>query len=223
MAKLMRHFDISAKEHWDRAGKVKAQWIADKDLPPRMLTGWSDDSPSMWIISESETEPPSKDDILVALCRHKKGWEKIAYIMFEEGAVVSAGLKLRKTPGNTTVPFIDKAERHFEIENLTARKVCDLILAILERGFQTGVFKESECRERLYEMMDAANELRKKMSTRPLASSTTPVLPAAASATNSPEFRKEKGIENFATGLSAPAHEGTNQTNSGTGVPGAEQ
>ena len=137
MARLMRQVDYKFKADWDQLPKAKI--IEQQDFSAKLLAAWSDDSPSLWKVSDTETEKECKS-ILVALCKA----EKVAYITFDDGVVAAAGLELKQTNGNTKVPAIDLSGMHFEIAGFSARKVCDLIFAIIQRGFATGLFKESE-------------------------------------------------------------------------------
>ena len=83
MGKLLRHFSYEVKAGWDRVRAQKEQWLRQEDLPACLLAGWQEESPSMWRIVEEKTKP-TKEEILVALCRQMKGWEKISYLLFEE-------------------------------------------------------------------------------------------------------------------------------------------
>lgn len=198
MAKLMRHFDFIVKGDLDRfqRGAEKDKWLAAEDLPPRLLSGWCDDSPSMWLIPDGDTDPPDKLNILAALCRFKKkDWDKIAYILFDKEAVADAGFTLKLTRGNTKVSHVDECSRHFEVENLTARKVCDLVLAIIKRGYEVGVFKESECTTILYNAIDALHELQRKTAAATVSSSAPQRIPVAASQTQPVEIRRQQIIE----------------------------
>lgn len=139
---LMRQIDTEVKPQWDQIknGKKYAEFV--EDCPPTMLKGWTDDSPSLW-----EIDHPTKPDlqkILFALCRRKKDWEKITYLLFDKTVVDNAGLKITQTNGNTGDAKIDISKTHYEISGLSAKQLCTLIYHIMISKFEVGSFKRSE-------------------------------------------------------------------------------
>jgi hypothetical protein len=140
---LMRQIETDIKSEWDRVKTSPKDATVIEDCEPNMLIGWTDKNPSIWDVT-ADSNKPTLDNILVALCRRKKNWEKIAYIKFKKSAVDNAKLILTKTNGNTSDSRIDTSNTHFEIQGVTAKQLCTLIYYITKDEFETGFFKKSD-------------------------------------------------------------------------------
>jgi hypothetical protein len=126
----------------------------EQDCEASLLTGWTDRDLSLWEVRSNE-QKPQLNDILVALCRYKKNyWEKMIYILFPEETVLSTGLKLTPSNGNTGVNFVDISGTHFEIKGITGKELCTLIFHISKSKFEIKIFKKKELESLLYDIFD---------------------------------------------------------------------
>ncbi len=150
---LMRQIDVEIKSEWDKIRNSFPSITLVEDCEPNMLIGWTDRNPSIWDVTENSGKP-SLENILVALCRRRKDWEKVAYIKFKKSAVDSAKLSLTKTNGNTSDSRIDLSNTHFQIEGVTAKQLCTLIYYIIKDKFETGIFKKSDYNKILLDAYD---------------------------------------------------------------------
>ena len=141
--RLMRQIEPDVKREWDSIKKPPNNNLASEDCESNMLTGWTDKNPSVWDISEGKNKPNLKA-ILIALCRRKKDWEKIAYLIFKKAALDKAKVILEPTNGNTGDQRIDVSNTHYELKNITGKQLCSLIYYIISDEFETGLFKKSE-------------------------------------------------------------------------------
>jgi hypothetical protein len=151
---LMRQIDTEVKPQWDQIKNGKKYDEFKEDCPPTMLKGWTDDNPSIW-----EVDHPDKPDlqkILIALCRRKKDWDKITYLLFNQSVVDSAGLTITQTNGNTGDVKIDMSKTHYEIKGLSAKQLCTLIYHIMISPFEVGLFKRSEFEKILLNAYDSS-------------------------------------------------------------------
>lgn len=140
---LMRQIETDIKSEWDRLKTSPNNTTVIEDCEPNMLIGWTDKNPSIWDVT-ADSNKPTLENILVALCRRKKNWDKIAYIKFKKSAVDNAKLILTRTNGNTSDSRIDTSNTHFEIKGVTAKQLCTLIYYITKDEFETGIFKKSD-------------------------------------------------------------------------------
>ncbi len=147
---LMRQIENAVKPQWDSLKQMERQLRPFRDCQPSMLRGWTDNNPSLWDIS-SDPDKPSLEDILVALCRTKKDWDKIAYLTFSKTAIYNAELTLTLTNGKTGDSKIDTSNTHYEIKELTAKRLCDLIYYIMQNNYETGYFKKTDFDKILYD------------------------------------------------------------------------
>ena len=158
----------------------------------------------MWRIVEEKTKP-TKEEILVALCRQMKGWEKMSYLLFEEDAVKTAGFALEQTNGKTGDNLVDVSDLHCQIRGLTAKKVCVLLLAILRLGCETGEFKRGE-----YDAIILRGYDEYKGATRRVETPNATVSPTRTAANSSTEqlvpepIGRKTMVENPAPGSSSP-------------------
>jgi hypothetical protein len=150
---LMRQIETDIKPEWDKVKMSPKNTALIEDCEPNMLIGWTDKNPSIWDVT-ADSNKPTLENILVALCRRKKSWEKIAYIKFKKSAVDNAKLRLTKTNGNTSDTRIDISGTHFEIQGITAKQLCTLIYYTTKDEFETGIFKKSHFDKILLEAYD---------------------------------------------------------------------
>ena len=90
---LMRQLEAEHKSLWDNLSLPKPEMVAASDCDPALLSGWTDRDISLWDVSAVGGKPGLRE-ILVALCRKKKNWEKISYLRFPKETVSSTGLSL---------------------------------------------------------------------------------------------------------------------------------
>ena len=139
---LIRQIDNEIKPQWDEIKNGRKFKEFDKDCPPCLLRGWTDDNPSLWEIDNPDK--PNLDKILFALCRRQKEWVKITYLVFNKNAIDSSNLSLTQTNGNTGDTKIDTSNSHYEVRHLSARSLCTLIYHIMVSDFEIGQYKKSE-------------------------------------------------------------------------------
>lgn len=151
--RLMRQIESDVKKEWDSLKNSSNDDLASEDCEPNMLKGWTDKNPSVWDISE-ENNKPSLHSILIALCRRKKDWDKIAYLIFKKTAVDQAKVTLVSSNGNTGDQRIDISKTHYELKNITGKQLCSLIYYIIRDEFETGFFKKSDFDKILLEVYD---------------------------------------------------------------------
>jgi len=141
--KLLRQIETEIKPEWDKLKVSKKSNGLIEDCEPNMLIGWTDKNLSIWDVS-GDSAKPTLENILVALCRTKKQWEKIAYLIFNKLAIEKAKLCIIGTNGNTTDNRIDTSKTHYEIQGITARQLGTLIYYISIDQFETGFFKKTD-------------------------------------------------------------------------------
>jgi len=166
---LMRQLEAEHKKLWDQLSPPKPEMVDAKDCEPALLSGWTDRDISLWDVSAVGGKP-GLQEILVALCRRKKDWEKISYLLFPAETVCSTGLSLTASNGNTGDQRIDISQTHFEIKGITGKKLCTLLFQVSISKFQTGVFTKKELHKILFEAYD-------KTATRPVVESATSKTP----------------------------------------------
>jgi len=167
--KLMRQLEADHKKIWDQLSQPKPEMVDAKDCEPALLSGWTDRDISLWDVS-AVGRKPGLQEILVALCRRKKIWEKISYLLFPAETVSSAGLGLTASNGNTGDQRIDISQTHFEIKGITGKGLCTLLFHVSIGNFETGVFTKKELNKILFEVYD-------KTATRPMVESATSQTP----------------------------------------------
>jgi hypothetical protein len=150
---LLRQLELDQKKRWDQRQPITQPMMQAKDCDPSLLSGWTDRDISVWDISDSNGKP-GLQRILVALCKRKKNWDKIGYVLFSCEAVSSAGLQLTKSFGNTGDSNIDLSNTHFEIKGITGKNLCTLIHIVSQGTFSTGIFTKAEMEKILYEAYD---------------------------------------------------------------------
>jgi|GEM_PF-6716227 len=150
---LMRQLEAEHKKIWDDLSTPKAEMRAANDCEPVLLSGWTDRDISLWDVSGFGGKP-ERQEILVALCRKKKSWEKISYLLFPAETVFSAGLSLTPSNGNTGDPRIDISHTHFEIKGITGKELCTLLCQVSISNFETGVFTKRDLEKILFEAYD---------------------------------------------------------------------
>ena len=98
---LMRQLEAEHKRLWENLSPLKPEMVAASDCVHLvLLSGWTDRDISLWDVSGLDGKP-GLQDILVALCRKKKDWDKISYLRFPKETVSKAGLSLTASNGNT--------------------------------------------------------------------------------------------------------------------------
>lgn len=178
--KLMRQLDEEHRKLWSNLPAPSAQNIEGNDCDPALLSGWTDPDLSLWGVNHSAKI--AVQDILVALCRHKKmGWNKICYLIFHQDLVQSAGLNIVKSNGKTGVPKVDSSGTHFELKGVTGKGICTL-LSLLSRDksrFEIGIFSRKDLDEILFSSYD--NHI---IQASPLTATSKAELPEFSSATS---------------------------------------
>jgi hypothetical protein len=162
---LMRQLEAEHKKLWDQLSPPKSEMVDAKDCEPALLSGWTDRNISLWDVSAVGGKP-GLEEILVALCRRKNGWEKISYLLFPAETVSSAGLSLTASNGNTGDQRIDISQIHFEIKGITGKGLCTFLFQVSISKFMTGVFTKKQLQKILFEAYD-------KTATRPVVESAT--------------------------------------------------
>lgn len=163
--KLMRQLEAQHKKLWDQLRPPKSELIDAEDCNPELLSGWTDRDISLWDVSDSGSKP-TMVEILVALCHRKKEWEKVSYLIFPADTVSNAGLLLTESNGNTGDQRIDLSHTHFEIKNISGRKLCSFLYHVSISEFETGLFTRRDFDEILYEAYN-------RISTRPVLETST--------------------------------------------------
>jgi len=166
---LMRQLEAEHKKLWDQLSPPKPEMVVAKDCEPALLSGWTDRDISLWDVS-ADGGKPGLQEILVALCRRKVGWDKISYLLFPAETVSSAGLSLTASNGNTGDQRIDISQTHFEIKGITGKQLCTLLFQVSISKFETGVFRTKDLNKILFEAYD-------KTATRPVVESATSPTP----------------------------------------------
>ena len=164
---LMRQLQAEHKKLWDKlqVSPPKQEMIDAKDCEPELLSGWTNRDISLWDVSATNGKPELQE-ILVALCRRKTGWDKISYLLFPAETVSSAGLSLTASNGNTGDQKIDISQTHFEIKDITGKQLCTFLFQVSTSEFKTGYFTNRELKKILFEAYD-------KTATRPVVESST--------------------------------------------------
>jgi hypothetical protein len=153
---LMRQLEFENLKTWERRQAPNTIMITDKDCDPALLNGWADRDISLWDVSETDNKP-GMQRILVALCKTKKQtWEKIGYLVFPSEAVNSVGLTLTPSNGSTGNPQIDCSQTHFEIKEITGKKLCSLVYAVVSSDLKTGVFTKKDLDNLLYKAYESS-------------------------------------------------------------------
>lgn len=151
---LMRQLEAEHKRLWENLLPLRPEMVAASDCDPALLSGWTDQDISLWDVSGLDGKP-GLQDILVALCRKKKNWEKISYLRFPKETVFKAGLSLTASNGNTGDQRVDTSHTHFEIKSITGKGLCTLLFQVSSDTFETGVFTKKELESILYRTYDS--------------------------------------------------------------------
>lgn len=146
---LLRQLDLNQAKTWERRQPPNEEMFAEQDCDPTLLNGWAERDISLWDVSETENRP-GLERILIALCRNRTNWDKIGYLVFTNEAVGTAGLTLTPSTGSTGDPSIDQSRTHFEIKNITGKKLCSLVHAVSKSSPRIGIFKKTEMESILY-------------------------------------------------------------------------
>lgn len=147
---LLRQLEHEQARFWERPQTTIEPVVEEKDCDPALLSGWTDRNISLWDISEGNGKPGLKS-ILVALCKNKKNWDKIGYVLFSGEAVTAAGLTLTPNNGKTGDSRVDLSNTHFEIKAITGKKLCTLIHTVANGAFEIGFFKKTEMEKIIYD------------------------------------------------------------------------
>ena len=142
-----------------RAWKERAALDHKKleDIPLPMLEGWlNDTNASVWKIVENKFD---KNQILTSLFCGTITEEKAEYILFDESAVTLAGLELRPSKGDTLDSRLNMSGSHHEILDLSGIKLCRLLIAISNSGYQVECAQK---RELMAALLDANYEKKQK-------------------------------------------------------------
>lgn len=178
--KLIRQLDEEHRKLWSNLPTPNEQNIQENDCDPALLAGWTDPDLSLWGVDQGAKI--TLEDILVALCRHKKTeWKKICYLKFHRDLVESAGLNFVQTNGKTGVPKVDSSGTHFELKGVTGKGICTL-LSFLSRDksqFEIGTFSKNELNEILFSSYDS-----RLVQASPLTATSRTELPRFSSATS---------------------------------------
>lgn len=169
---LMRQIQKEIKPEWDRLKSSDKSCQPFEDCEPNMLIGWTDKNPSIWDVSGNQGKT-TLEQILVALCRRKKDWEKIAYIKFNGSTVEKSKLRLSSSNGNTSDARVDTSNTHFEIQGITAKQLSTLIYYIIQDDFETGNFSRAEFQNILIEAYDRTQTTQVQLSSTSLDSTIT--------------------------------------------------
>lgn len=186
---LMRQLEFEHKRQWDNLSPARPELVAESDCDPVLLSGWTDRDISLWDVNAVGGKP-GLQEILIALCRRKKNWEKISYLLFPKETVSSAGLSLTMSNGNTGDQRVDTSNTHFEIKGITGKGLCTLLFKVCTGEFKTGVFSKKDLEKILYETYDS-------VATRPLiqtATSQTSTESLPLSGTRAPEAIEERAL-----------------------------
>ena len=151
---LMRQLEAEHKRLWENLSPLKPEIFAASDCDPALLSGWTDRDISLWDVRGLDGKP-GLQDILVALCRKKKDWDKISYLRFPKETVSKAGLSLTASNGNTGDQRVDTSQAHFEIKGITGKGLCTLLFQVSSGKFETGVFTKKELESILYGIYDS--------------------------------------------------------------------
>jgi len=147
---LMRQLKAEHKRLWDNLTPLKPEMVTSSDCDPALLSGWTDRDISLWDVNGLDGKP-GLQEILIALCRNKKEWDKISYLRFPKETVSAAGFSLTESNGKTGVPRVDTARIHFEIKGITGKELCTLLFHVSRGRIETGVFKKTEMEKILLE------------------------------------------------------------------------
>ena len=151
---LMRQLEAEHKRLWENTLPLKPEMVAARDCDPALLSGWTNRDISLWDVSGLDGKP-GLQEILVALCRKKKAWDKISYLRFPKETVLTAGLSLTASNGNTGDQRVDTSHTHFEIKGITGKGLCTLLFQVSSGRFETGVFTRKELESILYRFYDS--------------------------------------------------------------------
>lgn len=178
--KLMRQLDEEHRKLWSSLPNPSEQNIRENDCDPALLAGWTDPDLSLWSVDQNPKV--STQDVLVALCRHKKTeWKKICYLKFHWDLVQSAGLSIVPSNGKTGLTKVDTSGTHFELKGVTGKGICTL-LSLLSRDqsqFEIGIFSKKDFDEILFSSYD--NRI---IQASPLTATSKAGLPEFSSATS---------------------------------------
>ena len=151
---LMRQLEAEHKRLWENLSPLKPEMVAASDCDPALLSGWTDRDISLWDVSGLDGKPRLQD-ILVALCRKKKNWDKISYLRFPKETVSKAGLSLTASNGNTGEQRVDTSHTHYEVKSITGKGLCTLLFQVSSGKFEIGVFTKKELDSILYRIYDS--------------------------------------------------------------------
>ena len=151
---MMRQLDIEHFKRWERLPTPDDGLLAEQDCDPSLLNGWADRDLSLWDVSATSGKP-SLERILVALCKNKVNFEKMGYVVFPNEVVTSAGLALTSSNGSTGDSVVDVSRTHFEIKNLSGKKLCTLISSVAKARPKTGIYKKTDLDKFLWTALQA--------------------------------------------------------------------
>ncbi|MHB1228307.1 MAG: hypothetical protein ACYC0O_12385 [Desulfurivibrionaceae bacterium] len=184
---LMRQLEAEHKRLWDQLSPARPEMVAASDCDPALLSGWTDRDISLWDVSAIGGKP-GLEEILVALCRRRKNWEKISYLRFPKETVSSAGLSLTASNGKTGSQRVDTSNTHFEIKGITGKELCTLLFNVCAGAFETGVFTKKQ----FDDILLAAYE---RVATRPFVQTATSQISTeslSSTGTKAPEVIEEE-------------------------------
>ena len=178
---LMRQLEEEHIRLWDNLSPPTPEMVVAHDCDPALLSGWTDRNISLWDVSAVGGKP-GLQQILVALCRKKKNWDKISYLRFPKETVSSAGLSLTASNGNTGDQRVDTSRIHFEIKGITGKGLCTLLFQVSSGQFEIRVFTKKELESILYGIYD-------KVATRQVVQSATSKKPSISLPRQEPQNR----------------------------------
>lgn len=164
MAKYLRRIDSDSKKFWESLDVDN--WLVTDDVPPEILGGWLDQNLSIWKIGGSTEDEQKKEaeEIMFGLYTSikKDKPEKLAYVVFDESAANPTDcLTPEHSNGKTGFQKLDTSNRHFEIKNLSGKRLCKLILNILKSHKKdcVSIFKLSEFNKRIDDMLNSSKNI----------------------------------------------------------------
>lgn len=106
-------------------------------------------------------EPPTSQDIAIAIAAMRKDLDEVVWCLAEESLVAEVGVAINPSPGKTPVDLVNK--KHVNVSNVTLSRLTEMIL----------VFVQSDRREELA-MPEVAIALIDAMSTGSIAAEELP-------------------------------------------------
>jgi len=154
MGRYLRKLNIENKECWERMKAKASDWLSQGDIPPEILDGWLDQNLSIWKIEGSNTEEFKRaaEEVLFGIYygsakQTSQIPKQVMYLTFDESAVNDLeGITISNPNGSTGYPKLDLSKKHFEISKITGKKLCNLLLNIIQekscRNFE--VYKKTD-------------------------------------------------------------------------------